>query len=291
MSADASAVEAASALSPTLQAKLDALRCELGSYSAVGVCFSGGVDSTLLLAVALQVLGERCVALSAASTLNPQAETQGARAVCAELGAQHIELELDVEGWDAMRRNPPDRCYHCKHQIFAQLQAAGSAWAREHGFIAQGERLQLAEGSNMSDLQDYRPGRKAIQELGVASPLEAAGLEKAEIRELSRALGLSTWNKPSSPCLATRFECDTSITHELLARVEAAEQLLTGAGFESVRVRVHNHGALVRIETSPTQIAKALEWLQTSGNEQLHSLGFTHIALDTEGYRRGSMNA
>ena len=257
--------------------KLERLRAALRKLGSAAVAFSSGVDSTFLLRVAHEELGENVVAVTARSHSFPKRELDEAAAFCAREGVRHEIIdseELDIPGF---AENPPDRCYHCKKAIFGKL----VAFAQANGLAA------VLEGSNMDDLGDYRPGLQAVRELGIRSPLREAGLTKAEIRELSRALGLPTWNKPSFACLASRFPYGEEITVERLARVERAEQYLLDLGFGQVRVR--SHGDLARIELCAADIPKAIEQREKI-HAALKGFGFAYVALDLQGYRTGSMN-
>jgi uncharacterized protein len=202
-----------------------------------------------------------------------------AGAFCAANGIRQVICETDEMSIPGFRDNPPDRCYLCKRFIFEKLWEA----ARSHSMAV------LAEGSNTDDDGDYRPGRIAIRELGVASPLHEAGLSKADIRTLSKELGLPTWSKPSAACLASRFVYGESITGEKLAMVDRAEELLQELGF--VRVRVRIHGLLARIELDPADFSRFMEsGLRTKVYDSLKTLGFSYVTLDLGGYRVGSMN-
>lgn len=263
----------------TLEEKYTALQDYLRSLGSVAVAFSGGVDSTFLLRVAHDVLGDKVIAITATSCSFPEREFRETNTFCEENGIAHYVCqseELDIEGF---RDNPTNRCYLCKHELFEKIWAL----AREHGMEA------VAEGSNMDDNGDYRPGMIAIRELGVASPLRHAGLNKAEIRELSKRLGLPTWSKPSFACLASRFVYGEKITEQKLSMVDRAEQLLLSLGFRQVRVRIH--GTIARIEVGPEEISRMFE-----EDTRLHvyrflkSLGFSYVTLDLGGYRTGSMN-
>lgn len=262
-----------------LHAKQTALEAILRETGGVAVAFSGGVDSTYLLRVARDVLGDRVLAVSATSPAFPERELAEARAFCDEQGIDQVVFashELEVPGY---RDNPPNRCYLCKRALFEGV------WekARSRGFDV------LADGSNVDDMGDYRPGIAALGELGVRSPLREAGLTKADIRALSRELGLPTWSKPSFACLATRVPYGDPITEEKLAMIDAAEQYLMDQGFAQVRVRAH--GALARIELLPDDVERASAApLRSRIAEYLRGLGFTYVALDLEGYRSGSMN-
>lgn len=251
----------------------------LRSMGSVAVAFSSGVDSSFLLWAAHEALGDKALAVTAASPSFPRREQAEAKAFCESRGIRQIVIpsgEMEVEGF---RRNPPDRCYLCKRALFEEIWAV----AREQGCAA------VAEGSNVDDEGDYRPGLRAVRELGVRSPLREAGLGKAEIRALSKELGLPTWDKPSFACLASRFVYGETITEEKLAMIEQAEQQLLDLGFKQVRVRIH--GTIARIELLPEEIRRLLgDDARKAVCAAFRKLGFSYITLDLEGYRTGSMN-
>lgn len=262
-----------------LTEKYTQLQEYLRSLGSVAVAFSGGVDSSFLLRVAHDVLGDQVIAVTAASCSFPKRELKEAEEFCRQNGIRHIVCqseELDIEGF---RQNPKNRCYLCKHELFEKIWAI----AKEQGLAA------VAEGSNMDDNGDYRPGLAAVQELGVKSPLREVGLSKAEIRELSKKLGLPTWNKQSFACLSSRFVYGETISEERLAMVDQAEQLLLDLGFHQVRVRIH--GTIARIEIMPEEFEKLLaDGVRSEVCQQFKAYGFTYVTLDLLGYRTGSMN-
>ena len=260
-------------------AKLKQLRERLRRIESAVVAFSSGVDSTFLLRVAHEELGEHVVAATIRSHTFPKRELDEAAAFCRAEGVRHVVIDSDELNIPGFAENPPDRCYHCKKELFSKL----LAFARENGLAV------VLEGSNLDDDGDYRPGRRAIQELGIVSPLHEAGLTKAEIRALSREMGLPTSDKPSFACLASRFPYGERITAAALERVERAEQWLLDAGFGLTQLRVRSHGDLARIEVPPGDIprlaARAAEIAAA-----FKELGFAYVTLDLRGYRTGSMN-
>ena len=262
-----------------LHIKLDRLKALLEGYGRVAVAFSGGVDSSFLLQTAYDVLGDGALAVTAAPLFVPPRELKEAADFCAERGIRQIVIPGEELNIDAFRHNPPDRCYHCKHTIFGKILEA----AAENGIQT------VAEGSNTDDTGDYRPGMRAIRELGVASPLLEAGLGKADIRALSRERGLPTWGKPSFACLASRFVYGETITDEKLRMVDRAEQLLLDLGFRQFRVRIH--GTLARIEVLPEDFEKIMQpSVRDRVSAALKAEGFSYVTLDLAGYRTGSMN-
>ena len=274
-----------------LHDKLDALRNSIRQLGCAAVSFSGGVDSTFLLAIAHEELGERAFAITESNPLYPARETSEAVDFCKERGIRQYVVEHDIDSWEALRDNPKNRCYLCKRKLFTLLRQIADERALELGLIDPGQHIAYLEGSNASDLLDYRPGHKAVKELGALSPLETAGLAKDEIRTLSREMGLPTADKPSFACLATRFPYGEPITAELLERLDAAEQLLTDEGFGQLRVRMHDHGNMARVEVAPQRIVQLLDFMTREGSERFHALGFAHVSIDVDGYRTGSMNA
>ena len=262
-----------------LHLKKQKLEDYLRSLGKVAVAFSSGVDSTFLLKICKDILGENAIAITIKTCSVPERELGESAAFCEKERIKQIIVEVDQMAIEGFEDNPPDRCYICKRALFSNMIRIAADSGFDH----------VAEGSNMDDMVDYRPGMKAIAELDVLSPLREAGLTKADIRALSRELGIPTWNKPSFACLATRFVYGEKITADKLRMIEKAEQRLMDLGFSQFRVRCH--GNLARIEVDPSEFGRIMSpGTASSLNEYLQELGFKYVTLDLGGYVTGSMN-
>lgn len=264
-------------ISTSLQDKWFALINELAGYPSAVVAYSGGVDSSLLAYTAAQVLGDRMVAVTITSPIEAPEMQKAAADFASQHGIPHDTIPYNPLQNPDFRSNPANRCYHCKTDVLNSLWR----YARQHAYQV------VLEGQNADDRKDYRPGSQAVKETGTLSPLANHGLTKNEIRWLAKALGLSIWDQPSSPCLATRIPYDRIITESALSQIAQAERYLHQNGFKVVRVRYHNE--LARIEVSPDQIPLLLE-LRDDIVAYFKHIGFLYIALDLQGYRLGSMN-
>jgi pyridinium-3,5-biscarboxylic acid mononucleotide sulfurtransferase len=258
--------------------KLEKLKGILGKMEKALLAYSGGTDSAFLLKVAQEVLGPGLLAVTAVSESFPAEDLGPARGLARKNKVRHLVLRTNEISIPAYRGNAPDRCYHCKKAIFSRFRGL----AKSRGIT------YLIDASNTDDLRDYRPGRRALEEAGVRSPLIEAGFSKKEIRRWSRRLGLSTWDKPAMACLASRIPYHSPITPEKLRRVAGAERVLKNAGLRQYRVR--DHGEIARIEVGPKDAALLRGRLAQKIVKALKKLSYTYVALDLEGYRMGSLN-
>jgi uncharacterized protein len=261
------------------QEKFQLLKDIIREKGSAAIAFSGGVDSTFLVRAAHEVLGNKMIAVTATSSTYPERELNEAIKYAKDMGVKHVIIsseELDIEGFAS---NPKNRCYYCKKELFTKILKV----AKENGVE------YVFDGSNLDDTGDYRPGMQAARELDVISPLKEANLTKEDIRELSKELGLPTWDKPSFACLSSRFPYGHQITEPKLKMVEEAEQFLLDMGLRQVRVRYH--GEIARIEVSPEERAFFFNLkIMDEIGEKFKKIGFTYITLDMLGYRTGSMN-
>lgn len=267
-----------------MREKLEQLKDYLAKKERLAIGFSGGVDSAFLLKTAHEVLGENVTAITVKVRSLPMRELDAAREFCRKEGISHVIVEVDELTIEGFAENPPDRCYICKKSLFGQI-------------CAEAKRLGMpyvAEASNLDDNGDYRPGLRAVDELGVLSPLRELGIDKKTIRALAKEMEIPVWDKPSFACLATRFVYGEQITAEKLAMVDEAEQFLFELGFRQVRVRMHGNDAarvLARIELGADDFPKILsQELCQRIQEKLKNIGFAYATLDLGGYRMGSMN-
>lgn len=265
-------------IDPQLADKFGHLERILAGLESAVVAFSGGVDSTFLLAVAFKVLGARVLAVTATSETYPECELIEARSFAGQLGARHREVESEELDIPEFKDNPRNRCYYCKKELFAKLREVADQESLTH----------VLDGTNLDDRSDHRPGRQAAAELGVRSPLEEAGLTKADIRGLSRHLGLPSWDKPAFACLSSRFPYGTAITSERVGQVGRAEEALRGLGFRILRVRYHD--TVARLELGPEEFAQATGPLRDEVSRLVRAAGFVYVAIDLQGYRTGAMN-
>ena len=264
-------------LSETLRPKYERMLAILRDMGEVVVGYSGGVDSTVVMKVAFDVLGNKAIAVTGDSEAFPSGEVDAAQKVAEEMGIEVVRVRTHELKNIHFRVNNPDRCYHCKTELFSELQEV----AQERGI------RWIADGSHADDMGDHRPGMRAGEERGVRSPLQEAGIHKSEIREIAQYLGLSNWDKPSFACLSSRFPYGTEITAELLARLDGCEKVLRELGFRQFRVR--HHDTVCRIEVEPKDIQKLVD-LRDQINPKFKELGYTYVTLDLEGYRSGKMN-
>ena len=259
---------------------LDKLKNYIRQYNKVAIAFSGGVDSSFLLKVASDVLGsENVIAITLKAAVNPEREVAEAVEMAELTGVKHIIIPVDVMSIPGFRENPPDRCYICKRAIFERIIKEASGYGIDIIF----------DGTNADDVNDYRPGMKALKELGVISPLRECDLGKSEIRKYLKEFGIKTWDKPSMACLASRVPYNEPITEEKLGMVEKAEGFLQAMGFIQFRVRCH--GSIARIEIAPEEMTKVLDMsIMKDINDKLKNAGFQYVTLDMQGYRTGSLN-
>ena len=259
--------------------KWDHLRSLLSEMRTVLLAYSGGVDSSVLLRAAAEILGQNLIAVTAVSETYPAEELHLAKQFTASLGVRHRILQTEELSNDEFSRNAEDRCYHCKHELFGKLRQ-----------IAESEGIPwILDGSNTDDQRDFRPGRRAAGEFSVRSPLAESGLSKQEIRDLARRLNLPMWDKPSLACLSSRIPYGTRITPDLVKNIQAAEDVVRSLGIRQVRVR--HHGDTARIEVDREDLIRLVsEDARQVIVDSFKALGYAYVCLDLEGYRTGSMN-
>ena len=264
-------------LEPSLRVKAEKLYSMLRDMGSLVVAFSGGVDSSLVCTMGMHALGDHLLAVTVRSPVETPEDSAAAETLARQVGFAHRVVDFDDLANPQFVANPPDRCYHCKLARFRTIQ----------GIAAEVGAGWMAEGSNADDASDYRPGSRAVAELGIRSPLAEVGMTKAEIRALSKALGLPVWDKPSAPCLATRFPYGSPVTREGLAQVARGEEYLHGLGFQPVRVR--HFGSTARLEVAPESVLE-LAARRDEVLSRFKEFGFTSVVVDLAGYRSGSMN-